>query len=170
MVVVQLAERSHPIPEDLGSNPGIGNFYWTYLLLPVCRKDENKKEAGNGPFFQTKFNYRRITVVPWNQASGFVCMGELSEIGYALIQIVEYNYLLIIVCERAAAIAQWIRLCLPSCKPGFNSQAQHLRLIIQFVIELWVKRAAAISQWIRLCLPSCRPLFDSPAQQLMFII
>ena len=27
-----------------------------YLLLPVCRKDENKeKEAGNGPFFKKIF-------------------------------------------------------------------------------------------------------------------
>ena len=25
-----------------------------------------------------------------------------------------------------AAIAQWIRLCLPSCRPGFESQAYHL--------------------------------------------
>ena len=34
-----------------------------------------------------------------------------------------------------AAIAQWIRLRLPSCGPRFRSHAQHLR-IIQFVIEL----------------------------------
>ena len=27
VVVAQLAERSLPIPEDLGSNPVIGNFY-----------------------------------------------------------------------------------------------------------------------------------------------
>ena len=27
VVVAQLAERSLPIPEDLGSNPAIGNFY-----------------------------------------------------------------------------------------------------------------------------------------------
>ena len=27
VVVVQLADRSLPIPEDLGSNPVIGNFY-----------------------------------------------------------------------------------------------------------------------------------------------
>ena len=25
-----------------------------------------------------------------------------------------------------AAIAKWIRLCLPSCRPGFESQANHL--------------------------------------------
>ena len=53
VVVAQLAERLLPIPEDPGSNPVIGNFYMGhYLLLTVCRKDENKeKEAGNGPFF-----------------------------------------------------------------------------------------------------------------------
>ena len=27
-----------------------------------------------------------------------------------------------------AAVAQWIRLHLPSCRPGFDSQAHHLRL------------------------------------------
>ena len=47
VVVAQLAERSLTIPEDPGSNPVIGNFYLNnYLLLTVCRKDENKeKEA-----------------------------------------------------------------------------------------------------------------------------
>ena len=50
--MAQLAERSPMIPEDPGSNPVIGNFYLNiYLLLTVCRKDENKeKEAENGPF------------------------------------------------------------------------------------------------------------------------
>ena len=50
--MAQLAERSPTIPEDPGSNPVIGNFYLNiYLLLTVCRKDENKeKEAENGPF------------------------------------------------------------------------------------------------------------------------
>ena len=38
VVVAQLAARSLPIPEDPGSNPVINN----YLLLTVCRKDENK--------------------------------------------------------------------------------------------------------------------------------
>ena len=53
VVVAQLAERSLMIPEDPGSNPVIGNFYLNiYLLLTVCRKDENiEKEAGNGPSF-----------------------------------------------------------------------------------------------------------------------
>ena len=27
---------------------------------------------------------------------------------------------------RGAAVAQWIRWCLPSCRPGFDSQAHHL--------------------------------------------
>ena len=40
-------------PENLGSNPAIVDFYWTYLLLTVCRKDEKKrKEAENGPFLK----------------------------------------------------------------------------------------------------------------------
>ena len=51
VVVAQLTAQLLPIPEDPGSNPVIGNFYWTYLLLTVCRKDENKeKETGNCPF------------------------------------------------------------------------------------------------------------------------
>ena len=54
--MAQLAERSLMIPEDPGSNPVIGNFYLNiYLLLTVCRKDENKeKEAENGPYFFKK--------------------------------------------------------------------------------------------------------------------
>ena len=31
VVVAQLAARSLPIPEDPGSNPVIGNFYWTFI-------------------------------------------------------------------------------------------------------------------------------------------
>ena len=51
MVVSQLTARSLSIAEDPGSNPTIGNFYWTIFLLNVYRKDENKeKEAENGPF------------------------------------------------------------------------------------------------------------------------
>ena len=59
MVVAQLAERSLTIPEDPGSNPVIRNFYLNiYLLLTVCRKDENKeKEAENGQF---KESWRQI--------------------------------------------------------------------------------------------------------------
>ena len=55
--MAQLAERSPTIPEDPGSNPVIGNFYLNiYLLLTVCRKDENKeKEAENGPFLKKTF-------------------------------------------------------------------------------------------------------------------
>ena len=47
----QLTVRSLPIPEDPGSNPFIGKWYCTYLLLTICRKDENEeKEAGKGTF------------------------------------------------------------------------------------------------------------------------
>ena len=61
VVVAQLAERSLTIPEDPGSNPVIGNFYLNnYLLLTVCRKDENKeKEAENGPFKKKMFPKER---------------------------------------------------------------------------------------------------------------
>ena len=51
MVVAQWTALMLSIPEDPGLNPVIGNFYWTiiYLLLNVCRKDENKeKEVRNG--------------------------------------------------------------------------------------------------------------------------
>ena len=56
--MAQLAERSLMIPVDPGSNPVIGNFYLNiYLLLTVCRKDENKeKEAENGPTFKKKIS------------------------------------------------------------------------------------------------------------------
>ena len=35
--------------------------------------------------------------------------------------------------NRSAVIAKWIRLHLPSCRPGFESQAYHLRFY-QFII------------------------------------
>ena len=35
--------------------------------------------------------------------------------------------------HRGATIAQWIRLRLPSCRPGFESQAHHLRFY-QFIL------------------------------------
>ena len=70
VVVAQLAERSPTIPEDPGSNPVIGNFYLNiYLLLTVCRKDENKeKEAENGPFFK-KNCWKNITYLPTREDS-----------------------------------------------------------------------------------------------------
>ena len=47
VVVAQLTARSLPISDDLGSIPVIGNFYWaiTYLLLTLCRQDENKEKV-----------------------------------------------------------------------------------------------------------------------------
>ena len=41
-------------------------------------------------------------------------------------------------CGWGAAIAQWIRLRLPSCRPGFESQAHHLcffNLYLSFELE-----------------------------------
>ena len=32
-----------------------------------------------------------------------------------------------------AAIAKWIRLCLPSCGPGLESEAHHLRFYSQIL-------------------------------------
>ena len=39
-----------------------------------------------------------------------------------------------------ATIAQWIRLRLPSCRPGFESQACHLRFFIYLCYICHVKR------------------------------
>ena len=64
VVVVQLPEQSLPIPENRSSNPAIANFYSTYLLLTVCRKDEiTEKEAGNGPFTKECAEIVRIVYV-----------------------------------------------------------------------------------------------------------
>ena len=40
--------------------------------------------------------------------------------------------------NRAATIAQWIRLCLPSCCPGFESQAHHLRFFQFILFKLYI--------------------------------
>ena len=73
VVVAQLAEQLLMIPEDPGSNPVISNFYLNiYLLLTVCRKDENKeKEAENGPFFLKKNSLLGclLAVVKWSACS-----------------------------------------------------------------------------------------------------
>ena len=37
-----------------------------------------------------------------------------------------------------AAIAQWIRLRLPSCHPGFESQARYLRFFIYIICAIFV--------------------------------
>ena len=51
VVVAQLVERSPPTPEIRGSNPVIGKLLSNISLLSIVLKDENKKEAGNGPNF-----------------------------------------------------------------------------------------------------------------------
>ena len=74
--MAQLAERSPTIPEDPGSNPVIGNFYLNiYLLLTVCRKDENKeKEAENGPFFlKVETPLLRGAIYAWGTRDENVC-------------------------------------------------------------------------------------------------
>ena len=58
VIVAQLTVRSHMKQGDPGLNPVIDYFYrtLTYLLLTVCRKDENKEnEAGNGNFFNSRW-------------------------------------------------------------------------------------------------------------------
>ena len=40
MIVAQLIPRLFPKPEGQGSNKVIVNFYKTFLLLSVCKKDE----------------------------------------------------------------------------------------------------------------------------------
>ena len=41
------------IPEDPGSIPVIGKFYWRSLLITICRNDEdNQKEAGKVLFLK----------------------------------------------------------------------------------------------------------------------
>ena len=51
-----------------------------------------------------------------------------------------YRRRLFFCCQRkttgGAAIVQWIRLRLPSCHPGFESQAHHLSFY-QFIFELY---------------------------------
>ena len=39
---------------------------------------------------------------------------------------------------KGAAIAQWISLYLPSCHPGFESQAHHLHFIIIIYYVLYL--------------------------------
>ena len=48
VIVAQLAAWSLLIPEDPGSNPAIGNFYWTiiYCQLFVEKTEINKKRQG----------------------------------------------------------------------------------------------------------------------------
>ena len=53
-----------------------------------------------------------------------------------------------------AATAQWIGLGLPSCGPGLESQAHHLRFF-QFIIELGSKKDENKNEkW-----PRDRPIF-----------
>ena len=62
VVVVQLKAMSLPIPENPGSNLVIINFYWKYLLLIVCRKDENKEKI-----------YKQNVVPMWHVQIGESC-------------------------------------------------------------------------------------------------
>ena len=73
-----------------------------------------------------------------------------------------------------AAIAQWINLTLPSCRPGFESQAHHLcfhNLQSNLCYICHVKRTKINRKRPRLahCLPPIGPLsFDIQTRKLTF--
>ena len=80
---------------------------------------------------------------------------------------------------RVADIALWFRLRLPSCGPGFESQAHHLRFFNLYywncnekITKINKKRPSVAgvthSQWICLRLPTCRPRFKSQAHHLCY--
>ena len=65
MVVSPSTVRSLLRPEDPGSNPVIDKHLFhcthTYLMLTVCRKDENKeKESGNDPLKHPSFRFNFV--------------------------------------------------------------------------------------------------------------
>ena len=66
---------------------------------PKCLRDNNKKMLQGG-----------------NQLKSFIGLELLCK----RIETFKFEF-------WGAAIAQWIRLRLPSCRPGFESQAHHLR-------------------------------------------
>ena len=60
--MAQLAERSLPIPEELGSNPVIDNFYehlFTVNCLYIEKTKNKEKEAENCPFLKKLCNAER---------------------------------------------------------------------------------------------------------------
>ena len=77
----------------------------------------NKNDADDDPFLNILFSRNR-------QASK-----RASYNGHE--KLVFNNFLIL-----GAAIAQWIRLCLPSCGPGFESKAHHLGMLLPFTIKL----------------------------------
>ena len=60
VVVAQLVERSLLIPEVRGLNTVIKNILNIYLQL--LWKDENKKEAENGPFLKKTMPFGRADI------------------------------------------------------------------------------------------------------------
>ena len=50
-----------------------------------------------------------------------------------------------LICCRVAAIAQWFHLRLPSCSPGFKSQAHHLRFF-SICIEIVLRKEQKINK------------------------
>ena len=66
VVVAQLVERSLPISEVRGSNPVIGkNLYGTFTVNCIWKNENKVKQAGNGPFKKTIFQYAIILTRLW---------------------------------------------------------------------------------------------------------
>ena len=58
VVATQLANKSFPIPQVHSLNPVIGNILYKICIAVICWKDEhNEKEAGDGPIFNSSFNW-----------------------------------------------------------------------------------------------------------------
>ena len=89
------------------------------IILPVNLEEKNVHEWGQVEW-----------MLKWNLQHKFQCCS---------------NWNLLIGCSwsrdkfppiRGATVVQWIQLRLPSCHPGFESQAHHLRFY-QIIFELW---------------------------------
>ena len=66
------------------------------------------------------------SLIPTRHTQDMICLNESS-----------YHFKMQTFKIGGAAIAQWNRLRLPSCRPGFESQARNLRfLFIVFVLYL----------------------------------
>ena len=83
---------------------------------------------------------------------------------------IRYNFLTLIKSKRllqtnkqwrrlkGAAITQWIHVRLPSCGPGFESQAHHLRTLFPFIVKFCVIFFSVGGQ---LLIKSCERLFTN---------
>ena len=66
VLVAELVEQSLPFPEVRGSNPVIGkNLYGTFTVNCIWKNENKVKQAGNGPFKKTIFQYAIILTRLW---------------------------------------------------------------------------------------------------------